>query len=35
VHTEATLPAYQKDTYRNFLALQEKIYQDMLEDQNA
>jgi len=34
-HTLATLPAQKKDPYTRFLALQEKIYQEILQEQHV
>ena len=35
LHTSANLPAQQKEPYTRFLALQEKIYQEILQNQHA
>jgi len=35
LHTSANLPAQQKDPYTRFLALQERIYQEILQNQHT
>lgn len=35
LNTNARLPVQQKDPYTRFLALQEKIYQEILQSQHA